>query len=131
LIGVNDVWHEVVRQNGVELDRFEKVYRMLLEDTLKVLPNIKIMLLEPYILPGTATEEHYDEFVEVYKYAEVVKKLTEEYDLYFLPLQELFTQKAKEFGADQYANDGVHPLIPGATLIADEWVKLFREKIEK
>ena len=39
LIGVNDVWHEIARQNGVELDRFEKVYRMLLEDTKEVLPK--------------------------------------------------------------------------------------------
>ena len=28
LIGVNDVWHEVEYKNGVELDRFEKMYRM-------------------------------------------------------------------------------------------------------
>ena len=52
LIGVNDVWHEIAHKNGVELDRFEKVYRMLIEDTLKVLPNVKIMILEPFILKG-------------------------------------------------------------------------------
>ena len=28
LIGVNDVWHEVDGKNGVELDRFEKMYRI-------------------------------------------------------------------------------------------------------
>ncbi|MBR4942505.1 MAG: hypothetical protein IKZ28_00600, partial [Clostridia bacterium] len=37
LIGVNDVWHELYGENGVEIDRFEKVYRMLIEDTLKKL----------------------------------------------------------------------------------------------
>ena len=137
LIGINDIWHEIGDKNGVDIARFERVYRMLIEDTLKVLPNLKIILCEPFVLEGSATDstpdvpDRWERFLEVYKYAEVVKKLAEEYDLYFLPLQELFTQKAKEFGADQYANDGVHPLIPGATLIADEWVKLFREKIEK
>ena len=49
LIGVNDVWHEVGHKNGVELDRFEKVYRMLIEDTKKRLPNVKMMLLEPFV----------------------------------------------------------------------------------
>ena len=137
LIGINDIWHEIGDKNGVDIARFERVYRMLIEDTLKVLPNVKIILCEPFVLEGSATDstpdvpDRWERFLEIYKYAEVVKKLAEEYDLHFLPLQELFTQKAKEFGADQYANDGVHPLIPGATLIADEWVKLFREKIEK
>ena len=137
LIGINDIWHEIGDKNGVDIARFERVYRMLIEDTLKVLPNVKIILCEPFVLEGSATDstpdvpDRWERFLEIYKYAEVVKRLAEEYDLHFLPLQELFTQKSKEFGADQYANDGVHPLIPGATLIADEWVKLFREKIEK
>ena len=40
LIGVNDVWHEINHQNGVELDRFEKIYRILIEDTQKYLPKL-------------------------------------------------------------------------------------------
>ena len=35
LIGINDVWHEIYGGNGVELDRFECVYRMMLADTKK------------------------------------------------------------------------------------------------
>ena len=35
-------------RNGVELDRFEMVYSILIEDTLKVLPEVKIVLMEPY-----------------------------------------------------------------------------------
>ena len=130
LIGVNDVWHEVGQKNGVELDRLEKVYRMLLEDTKKRLPNVKIVLCEPFVLKGSATAERYDEFLQVYEYAKVVKKLAEEYGLYFLPLQEKLSEAAKS-GAEYYLSDGVHPAMAGAKLIADEWLKLFREKIEK
>ncbi len=137
LIGINDVWHEVSHKNGVEIDRYEKVYRMLIEDTLKVLPNTKIVLCEPFVLegPGTSNTEEmptrYDTFLGVYEYAKVVKKLADEYGLYFLPLQEKLTEKAKEFGATHYLYDGVHPMIAGATLIADEWLKLFKSEIEK
>ena len=47
-IGVNDVWHDLYEnKNGVEIDRYEKIYRILIEDTLKRLPNVKIMLVEP------------------------------------------------------------------------------------
>ena len=137
LVGINDVWHEVNYQNGVDLERFEKVYRMLIEDTKKALPNLKIVLCEPFVLPGSATEnteeipDKYERFCEIYEYAKVVKKLAEEYGLFFLPLQEKLTEKAKENGASHYLYDGVHPMVAGATLIADEWIRLFEERIEK
>ena len=137
LIGINDIWHEIGHKNGVDLVRFEKMYRMLIEDTLANLPNLKIFLCEPFVLEGEATSnteeipDRFERFLEVYKYAEVVKKLAKEYGLYFLPLQEKFNELAQKYGADVLLNDGVHPLIPGATLIADEWLKLFKEKVEK
>ena len=124
-------------KNGVDVARFEKVYRMLIEDTLKKLPNLKIILCEPFVLQGTATvntpeiPNRFERFSQVCKYAEVVKKLAKEYNLFFLPLQEKFNEKAKQFGAQALLGDGVHPTIAGATLIADEWLKLFKQEIDK
>ena len=131
LIGINDVWHEIGNRNGVELDRFEKVYDMLLADTLSQLPNTQIVLCEPFVLKGSQTIEKFEQFKEVYKYAKVVKKLSQKYSTYFLPLQEVFDKAAAKFGTEPYLYDGVHPMVAGATLIADEWVKLFKNKIEK
>ncbi len=136
LIGVNDIWHELDFNNGVDVIRFEKVYRMLIEDTLKELPNLKIILCEPFILEGSATKNtaeipnKFEIFSQIYDYAKVVKKLAEEYNLYFLPLQEVFTKKAKEVGAEALLDDGVHPTVAGANVIANEWLKLFKEKID-
>ena len=121
---MNDIWHELEIQNGVELDRFEKMYRILIEDTKKVLPNVKMMLCEPFVLEGLATSAKYDQFLEVYKYAEVVKNLAAEYGLYFLPLQEKLTQAAANGAADLLA-DGVHPAEGGAKLIANDWLNKF------
>lgn len=132
LIGVNDVWHEIAGQNGVELDRFEKVYRMLIEDTKKKLPDVKLLLCEPFVLKGTATEEQFERFKEVYAYAEVVKKLAKEYSLYFLPLQEMLNNAAATTeNKAYYLVDGVHPSPEGAKLIAAEWLKVFKEQVEK
>ena len=133
LIGVNDVWHEIMGENGVELDRFEKVYRMMIEDTKKALPNAKLILCEPFVLEGIATcatediPDRFQRFLSVYDYATVVRKLAEEYEIPFLPLQKKLSEKATETDASYYLIDGVHPHIAGATLIADEWVKLFKE----
>ncbi len=137
LIGINDIWHEITHRNGVELDRFEKVYRMIIEDTQKKLPNAKFILMEPFVLEGTATcpteemPDRYERFKEVYEYAKLVKRLAEEYGLYFLPLQDKFNEAAKKLGVPYYAPDGVHPNIGGSALIATEWMKLFNEKIAK
>ena len=131
LIGVNDVWHEIGSQNGVELDRFIKVYDMLISDTLKVLPKVKIILCEPFVLKGTATEENYERFLQVKEYAKAVKGLAEKYSLEFLPLQDALDRAAAKTQAKYYLYDGVHPDIAGARLIADEWMNLYNEKIKK
>jgi lysophospholipase L1-like esterase len=129
LIGINDVWHEIHYGNGVELDRFEKVYRMMIEDTKKQLPNVKFILCEPFVLKGSATEERYEEFCEVKKYAAVVKKLAEEYGAPFVALQEKFDEAAEKYGAVHYLYDGVHPDVAGGKLIAEEWLKVFRKEV--
>ena len=83
LIGINDVWHEIHGKNGVELDRFERVYRMMIEDTKKVLPNVKFIICEPFVLKGEATEEWFEQFSEIRKYAAVIKNLAKEYGIPF------------------------------------------------
>ncbi|MBP5308085.1 MAG: SGNH/GDSL hydrolase family protein [Clostridia bacterium] len=131
LIGINDLWHEVDYGNGVDLVRWEKVYRMLIEDTLKRLPDVKIIICEPFVLYSPMIEKAYPTLKEVVGYSAVAKKLAAEYGLYFLPLQKKFDEAAEKFGVEPYLFDGVHPDIAGATLIADEWVKLFEREIEK
>ena len=126
LIGINDVWHDLADiPNGVELDRFEKMYRLLLEDTIARLPNTKIILCEPFVLHGYATDKNFEHFCKIYEYAKVVKALADEFDLYFLPLQDAMNDAAAQYGDSVLLADGVHPTTQGATLIASEWIKLF------
>ena len=137
LIGINDIWHEITAENGVDIERYEKVYRMLIEDTKKRLPNAKIVLCEPFVEEGTDTcptdekPDRFKRFQEIYDYAAVVKKLAQEYGLYFLPLQKAFDDAVERLGVEYYIPDGVHPNVGGSALIAREWMKLFREQIEK
>lgn len=130
LIGVNDVWHELYGANGVDLERFERTYRLLIEDTLKRLPNVKIVLCAPFVLYGTATQEKYEQFLEVYEYAKAVRKLAKEYGFPCLDVQEKLTERANATDSKYYLADGVHPAVAGAKLIADEWLKLFKEQVK-
>ena len=129
LIGVNDVWHEWGGKNGVELERFDRVYRMLIEDTKKKLPNVKIILCEPFVLKGAATnseEGQWEHFSQVKEYAKAVKKIAEDYGLAFVALQDKFDEAAEKYGVETYLYDGVHPATAGAKLIAEEWLKAFK-----
>lgn len=129
LIGVNDLWHDVEWNNGVEIERFDRIYRMYIEDTKKVLPNVKLMLLEPSLLKYGVTEEKWEEFVKIKEYANVVKKIAEDYGAVFVPLQEKFEELAKEHEAGYYLYDGVHPSVAGARVIADAWLEAFESVI--
>ena len=125
LIGINDIWHEIGSENGVELERFETVYRMLLSDTKKALPNVKFILCEPFVLLGSATEENFDRFLEVKEYAKVVKKLAEEFRAELVLLQDKFDELGAKYGNDTLLLDGVHPSLAGGVVLANEWLKAF------
>ena len=45
LVGVNDVWCEIENGDGIEFDRYERIYSMFIEDVKKYLPNTRIMLI--------------------------------------------------------------------------------------
>lgn len=130
LVGINDVWHETDRIFGVEPARFERVYRMLIEETMQKLPRAKILLCAPFMLKTGGIEKEWSAFCHTHLYIEIVEKLAKEYGLYYLPLQEKIDEAAAKYGAESILFDGVHPALAGATLIANEWLKIFG-KIEE
>ncbi len=130
LIGVNDVWHEAGEGNGVDNDKYFKVYSLLIEEIKAALPDIKIMILEPFVLKGTATEEHWDYFSkEVPMRAEKAKQIAEKYDLTFVPLQEKFDEAVKLAPESYWLGDGVHPTQAGHALITKEWIAAFKKMV--
>jgi lysophospholipase L1-like esterase len=128
LIGVNDVWHEIGDSpNGVDADKFFKIYSMLIEEIKEALPNIKIMILEPFVLEAGATENNWEFFkIETAKRAEMAKKIAEKFDLPFIPLQAGFDELAKKAPNNYWLGDGVHPTAKGHEFIKNEWLKAYK-----
>lgn len=126
LIGVNDVLHEDMVQNGVDADRFFKVYDMLIEDTYRFLPDSKLILMEPFVAKGSLTENSWD-FIdsEVKLRAEAVKSLAEKHNAVFVPLQCHFDELMTCYDVSYWIADGVHPTIFGHKLIKDKWLEAF------
>lgn len=127
LIGVNDVWHEFMYENGVSTEKFYKVYCMLIEEIKAEFPDIKLMILEPFVLKSVATEEHWEEYrADVEGKAAMAKKVAEKYGIKFIPLMKLFDDAAKNTPVEYWLHDGVHPTAPGHELIKREWIKAFK-----
>lgn len=129
LIGINDVWHGFDHhQNGVNAEKYFKIYSMLIDEVLEALPNIKIMIMEPFTLEGTANKENYAEFrKEVVKRAEKARAIAEKYGLPFIELQDKFDEVSKLAPNAHWLRDGVHPTEAGHELIKREWIKCFKK----
>ena len=132
LIGINDIWHEIGHRNGVDPEKFEMIYDMLISEVKAALPDIKIMLLGAFVLEGRATcnTEEIPDRLERFKEgaalnAAAAKRIAEKHGLVYIPLQEAFDKACEKAEPDYWTYDGVHPTPMGHELIKNEWLKGF------
>jgi lysophospholipase L1-like esterase len=126
MIGINDVWHEVNFKNGVSAAKFERVYDAMLAEIKEALPNVKFILIEPYVLKAGATEEKWEYFeTETELRRQITVKLAEKYGAKLLPAQKLFSEAAAKTCATDWSADGVHPTPAGHWMLAKAWLELF------
>lgn len=127
-IGVNDVLHEAALKNGVGNEKFYKIYKMLLEEILEELPDVKIVLIEPFVYKDPETEYALSYILsEVPKRAEMVRKLAKEFCIPCISVKEAFDEKISKSNQKYYVRDGVHPTAMGHGIIAKEWERVFKK----
>ncbi len=128
LIGINDTWHEFGRQNGVEVPRYEKMYRELLTWTKEVLPEVKLVLMEPFCFCFGAVAPEW--LPEVEERRKVVKKLAEEFNAIFIPCQSILDKALEKAPQEFWLRDGVHPTLAGHQLLADAWIEATKDLLK-
>ena len=57
LIGVNDIWHKLNGNYDGTVEKYEKDYRALLEQTRRELPAVRLVICEPFVLRCGAVNE--------------------------------------------------------------------------
>ncbi len=120
LIGVNDIWHKL---NG-KYDGTPEVYRdsfaALLQRTREALPNLTLVICEPFVLRcGAVNDTWFPEFETRRAFAEQVAK---EANALWVPFQKKFDEAVAGGTAPNYwAADGVHPTPAGHALMAQTW----------
>jgi lysophospholipase L1-like esterase len=119
LIGVNDIWHGLNGRYDGTPESYEKGYLALVERTLDELPDLRLIVCEPFVLRCGAVDDKW--FPEFDAYRASAKKVADAFAATFVPFQSMFDEAAKIAPAEHWAGDGVHPSASGAALMAHTW----------
>ncbi len=129
LVGVNDLLQTVGKDQPFIVADYEKTYRSLLDRSRAANPKVRFVLCQPFVMPGKSTSPKWEAFQKgVAEMQAVVEKLAAEYHAPVVHLQQVFDKAAKEHTPVEYwVWDGVHPTFAGHQLVADEWIRTYRD----
>jgi lysophospholipase L1-like esterase len=122
LIGVNDIWHKLNGDYNGTVEIYRNDYIALLERTKKTLPNVKLIICEPFAVPGVKAvdDKWYPEF---YSYQKAAREIADKFGAAFIPYQKIYDEAQKQAPGSYWTPDGVHPSLAGAQLMASAWLE--------
>jgi acyl-CoA thioesterase I len=119
LIGVNDTWRRYDNNDPTSVERFHRSYHSLLTKTREQLPECKIVLCEPFLLPYPEGRKAWREDLD--PKIHVVRELAREFAALLVSFDGVFAAASAIQPCKYWAEDGVHPTIAGHGLMADAW----------
>lgn len=126
LVGVNDYWHTLTGAYKGTIETYKTDYKKLLDLTLQKLPDVKLIIGEPYAIPGVkAVNEKW--FPAFYDYQHAAREIADTYKAVFIPYQKVYDEAIKSAPAAYWTRDGVHPTFAGAALMAQAWLETVKE----
>ncbi|MFH0841171.1 MAG: SGNH/GDSL hydrolase family protein [Bacteroidota bacterium] len=125
LIGVNDIWHKLNGRYDGTVEIYKRDYIALLERTRKALPDVKLIICEPFAVSGVKAvdEKWYPEFNE---YRKAAMDIAAQSGAVFIPFQSIFDEAGKYAPGSYWTGDGVHPSLAGAQLMAEAWLSAIK-----
>ena len=125
LIGVND--RKVKKGQTFSSDQWESDYREILTKSRQANENLRIVLLDPFVLKSGWWMNKGGEWdvsrAQINKMGQIVSQLARDFDAIHVKTQQVFDGAAKLAGPEQWIWDGVHPLPQGHELIARNWLE--------
>jgi lysophospholipase L1-like esterase len=122
LIGVNDYWHFRNGNYDGTPEIYENDFRKLLSRTMDALPQLRLLICQPFILTGTSAVD--ETWVEPFSaYQAIAKKISDEFGAIWVPFQEAFNKATELADPTYWTADGVHPSMAGAQLMANTWLE--------
>jgi lysophospholipase L1-like esterase len=121
LIGVNDFWHTLDGSYKATIEKYESDYLALIKRTKAALPNVKLVICEPFSLKAGKVDEKWSPGFDSYRAA--AKRVANDSGAVFVPFQTMFDAASKIAPPALWAADGVHPTGDGAAIMASCWLK--------
>lgn len=122
LIGVANYWHKITGQYNGSITDYRDDYKKLLDLTLQALPDVKLIIGEPFALTGVRFVDQ-TWFPAFDEYRQVAREIAGTYHAAFIPYQTIFDEAVKQTPAPYWSLDGVHPSVAGAGLMAKAWLE--------
>jgi lysophospholipase L1-like esterase len=122
LIGVNDFWHKLNGNYNGTIEIYRNDFITLLERTKKALPDVKLIICEPFAVPGVKAvdQKWYPDF---YEYQKAAREIADKFKATFIPFQKVYDEAIKQATGSYWTGDGVHPTLAGAQLMEEAWNK--------
>lgn len=125
LIGVNDFWHTLSHNYDGTVEVYEKDLRALLERTQSQLPDVQLIIGEPFaVKEGSAINENW--FPDFTGYQKAAKQIASDFGAAFIPYQSIFDKASSKVTPTYWTGDGVHPSLAGSQLMAQAWLETFK-----
>ena len=125
LIGVNDYWHMIKHNYTGTIETYRNDYKALLQRTKDKLPDVKLIIGEPFALPGIqAVDESWFPAFDEYRFA--AKEIAGQFGAAFIPYQSILNKALKSAPGGYWLVDGVHPTIAGGELMATAWMSTIK-----
>jgi len=120
LIGVNDIWHTLGGNYAGTPEKYEAGYRDLLAGTRRDLPNVRLVVMEPFVLRTGAVNDTWFPAFDAYRAA--AARVANDAGATFIPLHDMFQDLATKAAPSYWLGDGVHPTLAGHAAIAHRWL---------
>ena len=120
LIGVNDIWHKRNGKYDGTIESYAEGYHALIKRTKESLPEVKLVICEPFVLRCGAVDDSWFPAFDGYRAA--AKQVSDTAGATFVPFQTIFDRALEFAPAEHWAKDGVHPSSAGASLMASAWL---------
>jgi lysophospholipase L1-like esterase len=121
LIGVNDIWHTKSGKYDGTVTVYERDYDELLAHTLAELPDVRLVVCEPFVLRCGAVDDSW--FPEFDEYRAAARRVAGRHGATLVLFQDMFDEACRYAPPEHWAKDGVHPSEAGAAIMAQTWLR--------
>ena len=140
LVGINEIKPDLSEGLDAHLRLFEANYRALLDSALAQNPNLKLIIMEPFMLPvGMVFNYCTGTLPPLDRRQEIIKKIAKDYNAIYIPLQQKINMLVEETAdtlkaagwerepGEYWLWDGIHPTEQLHGYIAELWLEASAE----